>query len=231
VIQTKLLVAGFGRSAAPSRPSGAWFQDHHWGPQRAHLAPPRRGSLVDRPVAAFGAPMPLGPGIARPPPSHVRSHDAATACGANRIARKSPRGRKKVAQSGRIRGVFRASVHHRDQGSERGSHIRRGSSVFGHRTGLGTLHERREGRHTPILRHFRRASSASPQNCRPMSRRARDLYHFSWRNGRGSERPARRLTADRRRPGPPRPAGRESLPARRAGPAPIDASCGIPTCS
>jgi hypothetical protein len=72
-------------------------------------------------VAVPAAPMPLGPGMPRPPTPRARSHDAATTCGANRLARKSPRGRKKVAGSGRIRGVFRASVHgaHERSGEQR----------------------------------------------------------------------------------------------------------------
>jgi hypothetical protein len=67
---------------------------------------PHRDHQPARAVALFGAPMPLGLGRLRPPTPRVRSHDAAKACGANCIAPESPRGRKKVAQSGSIWAFF-----------------------------------------------------------------------------------------------------------------------------
>jgi hypothetical protein len=81
--------------------------------------------------------MPLGLGMSRPPTLHVRSHDAATACGASRIARKSPRGRKKVAQSGSVSAFFEHPYTGGNGGVCGGRKIRGESTAVGHCTGLG----------------------------------------------------------------------------------------------
>jgi hypothetical protein len=121
-----------------------------WQQRRRRRTPSPHGIQRAAPaVAGFGAPMPLGPGIARPHAPQARSHDVTTACGNNGIARKSPKGRKKVAESGRIRGVFE---HPYTGGMGRlGSHICRWSSAIGHGVGMVPLRDLREGGSPTLL--------------------------------------------------------------------------------
>src|SRR5262245_17358914 len=62
-------------------------------------------------MALLGHPMPLGFGTARSSAFPVRSCDFAMTCGASLGDCRPRRTAPKVAQSGSIRGVFRASVH------------------------------------------------------------------------------------------------------------------------
>jgi hypothetical protein len=133
-------------------------------------------------MAVFGAPMPLSSCIARPPTPPVRSHDAATTCRVSGGTRGPRRGRKKVAQSGRIRAFFE-HPYTGGVGGVKGRDIHRPSSVTCHHARLASIRpissERVDRRpssapsHT--LRYSGRASPAPPPRYRPMSWRARDL--------------------------------------------------------
>jgi hypothetical protein len=176
-------------------------------------------------VALPDAPMPLGLGVAQLPTHKARSHDAATAYGISRGVRGPRRGGQKVAQSGTVSGVFRASVHHLSRGPVRGRYIHHSSWAMCHDDRLVRLRQQRGGSLRAglryILRHFRSASSGLPQKCRPdvpaILGLTRLFAIFFRRSIRGSWRPDRRLTAGLRRLGRPRSARRESVPARRAG--------------
>jgi hypothetical protein len=131
--------------------------------------------------------MPLDPGMSRPPTLQARSHDAARACRACRGARRPRRVARKVAQSGRIRGIFRASVHRWNRGGVRGRHVHRWSSETCHRDHLDPLPQQRGGTASRaplyILRHFRRASLALQPSYGLKSLHVEDLRCGRRRNG------------------------------------------------
>jgi hypothetical protein len=162
---------------APPGISGAPPDPHPPGAHRAARA-----------VALPAAPMPRGSGMSQPPTPRARSRDAATACRASRGDCGPRNGRKKVAQSGRIRGVFRASVHRwaRSPLSTQHSALSTHWSAIGQCTGLGTLSQHRESwlvLHSFILQPFGRRSSASKPGSGRRSRHAGDLRFLRRRNG------------------------------------------------
>jgi hypothetical protein len=171
-----------GATTSPSRtsPPGSPLQRPNSPPRRRRRRRPplpHGEQRAARAVAGSGAPMPRGFGRALPPAPQARSHDVTTACGTNRVARKSPRGRKKVAGSGRIRVVFEHPCTCCTRGGMMGRHIRRRSPAIGHRTGLGTVLSCGRADRRPssasaslnIVRYSGRALPASTPGCRPIS--------------------------------------------------------------
>jgi hypothetical protein len=90
-------------------------------------------------VALLGAPMPLGFSTARTGTHQVRSADAETTYRSSIPTRKAHRECRKVAQSGSVSGVFRASVHRWKLTVSGSRDLRRWSSGSCRRAGIGRV--------------------------------------------------------------------------------------------